>query len=69
MSLKASEIRELSETELKEKYTSVKEELYQMNCKIKLGAVDRPSRIKELKRDIARICTILKEKENDSNKR
>ena len=61
--MKASELRKLTDEELKDKLTELKKKLMQLRFQNEIGALGRPSEIKETKRDIARILTILKERE------
>jgi large subunit ribosomal protein L29 len=61
--MKAKELRELSPEELFQKEKNFKKELFDLNYKKKMGGVEKPSRFKILHRDIARILTVLREKE------
>lgn len=62
--LKASEIRELSIEEMNEKIVELKRELMKEGVnKATGGAPSNPGRITELKKTIARILTIINEKE------
>ena len=59
--MKASELRNLTEEEREEKYTSLKAELFNLRFQAKTGRIEKPHRIRQIKRDIARIKTIMKE--------
>ncbi len=61
--MKASELRKLTDEELRDKLTELKKKLMQLRFQNEIGALGKPSEIKETKRDIARILTILKERE------
>ncbi|PIU65892.1 MAG: 50S ribosomal protein L29 [Armatimonadetes bacterium CG07_land_8_20_14_0_80_40_9] len=61
--MKTKEIRDLSPEEAKEKLGEVKAELFNLRFQIATAKVDNPRRIREVKKDIARIKTILKEKQ------
>ena len=61
--MKPSELRELSSEELIQKEKTFKKELYGLNFQRKMGNVEKPDRFRTLKRDIARIFTILRERE------
>jgi len=61
--MKASELRKLTNEELKEKLVELKKKLMQLRFKNTIGGLEKPSEIKATKRDIARILTILKERE------
>jgi len=59
---KTAEIRNLSKQELNEKILTLKKSLFEMRSQVSTGRIEKPSKIKETKRDIARILTILREK-------
>lgn len=58
--MKAVEIRKLSENELDAKLTDLKAELFNLRFQHAINQLDNPQRIKAVKRDIARIKTIIK---------
>ena len=60
--MKTKELRNLSKEELLQKEKSIKEELFKLNMQRYGGRVDKPHMFSLLKRDIARIETILREK-------
>ena len=59
--MKAKEIRELSVEELEVKLTDLKKELFNLSLQNATNQLDNPTRISEVKRDIARVNTILRE--------
>jgi large subunit ribosomal protein L29 len=61
--MKASEIRELSETELEKKIKELKEELFNLRFQHAINQLDNPMRLNHVKKDIARSLTILRERE------
>ena len=61
--IKSAELRNLSKEELKEKMVSLKKSLYEMRSQGATGRIEKPSKIKEARRNVARILTILREKE------
>lgn len=61
--MKASEIRELSVDELELKVKELKEELFQLRFQHAINQLDNPMRLKAVKKDIARIKTILRQRE------
>ncbi|HHV72342.1 MAG TPA: 50S ribosomal protein L29 [Clostridia bacterium] len=61
--MKAKEVRALSDTELEQKLSELKEELFNLRFQLATGQLDNPSRIKMVRRDIARVKTIMREKE------
>ena len=59
----AAELRELPDDELQQKLSEEREELFNLRFQIVTGQLDNPSRIKEVKREIARILTVMRERE------
>lgn len=59
--MKASEIRELSPAELEKKLQDLKEELFNLRFQHAINQLENPMRIGAVKKDIARIKTILNE--------
>ena len=55
--MKPNEIRALSDKELNEKYEELKAELFNLRFQHAINQLDNPIRIKEVKRDIARVLT------------
>ena len=61
--MKASEIRELSVNELNEKLKDLKAELFNLRFQHTINQLDNPMRLKEVKKDIARIQTEMRARE------
>ncbi len=61
--MKPEELRELSITELEAKMEEYRIELFNLRFQKAKNLLDRPDRIRIVRRDMARINTILKEKE------
>ncbi|MDO5601435.1 MAG: 50S ribosomal protein L29 [Oscillospiraceae bacterium] len=57
--MKASELRELSAVELNKKLAELKEELFNLRFQHAINQLDNPSRITAVKKDIARVMTVL----------
>ena len=57
------EIRELSNEELLSKIEQTKEELFNLRFQQATGNLEKPSRIRDLRHDIARLKTVLRERE------
>ena len=57
------ELRELSNEEILSKIESTKEELFNLRFQQATGALEKPSRINELRKLVARMKTILRERE------
>jgi large subunit ribosomal protein L29 len=60
--MKAKDLRLLSEGELSEKHRQLNEELFNLRFQYATGQLENTMRIPQVKRDIARVNTILKEK-------
>lgn len=63
--MKAKEIRELSSVELQAKLKDLKEELFRLRFQLATSALENPMRIRQVKKDIARVHTILYERTAD----
>lgn len=61
--MKIAEIRKLSASELVEKLNELKAELFNLRFQHAINQLDNPMRIKAVKRDIAKISTVIKENE------
>lgn len=62
--MKASELRELSAAELEQKLAELKQELFNLRFQHAVNQLENPMRIKAVKRDIARVKTVLRAGEN-----
>ncbi len=61
--MKAAELRKLKKEELQKKADELKMELLKLKFQQKIAGLDNPMAIKNLRRDIARVLTVLREKE------
>ena len=61
--MKASEIREMSVEELELKLADLKEELFNLRFQLAVNQLENPSSIDAVKKDIARVSTILRMRE------
>ena len=61
--MKIQDIRDLSVQELETKIKDLKEELFNLRFQNATNQLDNPMRIASVKKDIARVKTVLKEKE------
>ena len=57
------ELRDLGDEELVERLESDKEELFNLRFQLATGQLDNPMRIKDVRHEIARILTIVTERE------
>lgn len=60
------EIRKLSNDEIIKKIEANKEELFNLRFSQASGSLEKPSRIRELRKEVARMKTILKERANEN---
>ena len=63
MAGKAAELREADETELENRLAEAKQELFNLRFQIVTGQLDNSARLRMVRHDIARILTVLREKE------
>jgi len=61
--MKSSEINEMSPEEMQRKISDLKEELFNLRFQHEIGQLENPQKMKQIKRDIARIYTISREVE------
>ena len=66
--MKISKIREMSSPELKTELSELKTELFKLRFSLATNGLDNPMKIREVKRDIAKINTVIKERELKENK-
>lgn len=66
--MKIKELRDLSNAELTKKISESKKELFDLRLKQATGSLEKPSRMHELRKDVARMLTILKERELSQGK-
>lgn len=64
--MKASEIRNLTNEELKTKLKDLKAELFNLRFQLAINQLENPMRIKAVKKDIARVQTVLRQNELNS---
>ncbi|HOO48767.1 MAG: 50S ribosomal protein L29 [Saccharofermentanaceae bacterium] len=65
--MKAEDIRKKSAAELEKELVALKEELFKLRFQHATNQLDNPQRIATVKRDIARVLTIIREQELKSN--
>ena len=62
--MKVKEIRELTEEQLKAKIIETKDEIFALRLKQATGNLEKPSKIHELRKDVAKMKTVLAERKN-----
>ena len=60
--MKAAELRNMTSEELNAKVKELKEELFNLRFQHAINQLDNPHKIEDVKRDIARVMTVLHEK-------
>lgn len=61
--MKASQIREMTREELEQKYRQLREEHFNLRFQAAAGQIEKPHLIRSVRRDIARVLTIIKEQQ------
>ncbi len=64
---RVAELRDLGDDELMERLDSNKEELFNLRFQLATGQLDNPMRIKQVRHDVARILTVLRERQIDAD--
>ena len=60
--MKASEMQSMSIEELSKKLADLKEELFNLRFQHAINQLDNPHRIDDVKKDIARVMTVMRQK-------
>ncbi len=60
--MKAQELREMTVEELEAKLADLKKELFNLRFQLAVNQLDNPHRIADVKHDIARVMTVIREK-------
>jgi len=60
--MKAEELRKMSKDDLNKQLNELKEELFRLRFQLQINQLDNPNKIPETKRNIARVLTVLNEK-------
>ncbi len=66
--MKASEMKKLSTAELETKLKDLKAELFNLRFQLAINQLDNPMRVSAVKKDIARVKTVLRENEINRSK-
>ena len=64
--MKANRFRELSDQELQDRVAEYKSELFNLRFQLATGQLENPMRIKSVKKNIARVKTIIRQRELQS---
>ncbi len=63
--MKASELRELTEDELRQKEEELADRLFALRLQKSIGQLEKPSRIRNARVDLARVLTVLRERRSE----
>jgi large subunit ribosomal protein L29 len=66
--MKTAEIRELGVDELRSREKDLDDQIFRMRIQKSMGQLEAPARVRELRRDLAKIKTILREKEQGGDR-
>lgn len=66
--MKASELREMNIAELNKKLADLKQELFHLRFQLAINQLENPMRIKAVKKDIARVNTVITAKNLEASK-
>ena len=65
--MKNNKLKDMSSPELEKELSALKSELFKLRFSLATNGLDNPLKVKEVRRDIARIKTILRERELKNN--
>ena len=66
--MKVTEIRELTVDDLRARVTDLDDRIFRLRIQKSMGQLEAPAKVREVRRDLARIKTILREKELQATK-
>ena len=66
--MKADEIRDLNDDDLRARVAQLKEDIFRMRFKLSLGNTDVVKNLRESRKDLARVLTLLRERELEAEK-
>lgn len=64
--MKAIDLRQLTDEELRQRHDETRKELLNLRIQQSTGRIEKATRIREVRRDLARILTIMREREQAS---
>ena len=65
--MKAAEIRELTVDDLRARVKDLEDQTFRLRIQKSMGQLEAPAKVREVRRDLARIKTILREKERQAS--
>jgi large subunit ribosomal protein L29 len=63
--MKASQVRDSTTEELQEKERELAEQLFALRLQKVTGQLEKPARVRQVRKDLARVLTILRERQNE----
>ena len=66
--MKIKEVRDMSALELEQKLVSLKQELFNLHFQLATGQLDNPMRVRDVRQSIARVKTIIRERQSAPGK-
>ena len=66
--MKVDEIRELSVDVLRDRERELDDQLFRLRIQKSMGQLEAPAKVREVRRDLARVKTILREKSSEGNR-
>jgi len=66
--MKVEEIRELSVDVLREREKELDDQLFRLRIQKSMGQLEAPAKVRDVRRDLARVKTILREKSSEGNR-
>lgn len=61
--MKANELREMTQEELQKEFNELKSELFKLRFQLVTNQLENPMKLKDVKRSIARVKTVIRERE------
>ncbi len=66
--MKTKEFKNLTDEDLQAKEKEIKKQLFELESQRHMGRVEKPANFRNLRRDVARILTLLNERKNNGKK-
>jgi large subunit ribosomal protein L29 len=63
--MKASQVRDSTIEELRDKERELAEQLFALRLQKVTGQLEKPARVRQVRKDLARVLTILRERQNE----
>ncbi|HEY9421204.1 MAG TPA: 50S ribosomal protein L29 [Thermoanaerobaculia bacterium] len=63
--MKASQVRDSTTEELQDKERELAEQLFALRLQKVTGQLEKPARVRQVRKDLARVLTILRERQNE----